>query len=41
MESTMVTPRGMFEQMLRQMEVLNEGIEPRKHIYFDHNEVWE
>ncbi|XP_078287547.1 rac GTPase-activating protein 1 isoform X5 [Rhinoraja longicauda] len=29
MESTKVTPRGMFEQMLRQMEVLNEGIEPQ------------
>ncbi|XP_032871411.1 rac GTPase-activating protein 1 isoform X6 [Amblyraja radiata] len=29
MESTMVTPRGVFEQMLRQMEVLNEGIEPQ------------
>ncbi|XP_069762756.1 rac GTPase-activating protein 1 isoform X3 [Narcine bancroftii] len=29
MESPMVTARGMFEQMVRQMEVLNEGIEPQ------------
>uniref|UniRef100_UPI00398EB5E1 rac GTPase-activating protein 1 isoform X1 n=2 Tax=Pristiophorus japonicus TaxID=55135 RepID=UPI00398EB5E1 len=29
MEFAMVTLRGMFEQLLRQMEVLNEGIEPQ------------
>ncbi|XP_078057189.1 rac GTPase-activating protein 1 isoform X1 [Mustelus asterias] len=29
MESAMVTLRNMFEQLLRQMEVLNEGIEPQ------------